>query len=180
VRFLGVEQARSAYVDELRRVASSHDGAMFEPALRNADGELVREGHLFLPYRADLYLSSGKTMMVDTPSRVQFPAYQASFDAVQVAVAPFFWDYTKFLLAGVAVDSNWEPLQNWFERWFDPEDSNSANEEGLFGVVHCIIDPTPTDEGCEITVDFGSAQELAFAECIQALGSLGPRRLEVA
>ena len=117
--------------------------------------------------------------MVDTPDRAQIPESLELVAGVPIVIKPFTWDYAHFDLVGTPKEVDWSRLRSCFLTWFDPDDNNSRNEDGFFGVMHCVLDPEPAGDRLRITVDFGSAPVKAFIECVTVLAQTGAQRIEV-
>ena len=176
-----IQQARSHYIAQLQNAARAASPVHLEPALRTSDGSLALEGVLSLPFRPDLIpKAGGPSIMVDSTMRVPFDPWEHQVGSTRINVAPFIWDYVAVKLSGVAAESDWDPLRQWFLRWFDTEDQNPLNSEGFYGVVHFIADPEPIAGGSSITIDLGSAPIECFESLLGALLSLRPTLIEVA
>jgi hypothetical protein len=176
-----IQQVRSHYIAQLQHAARAASPVHLEPALRTSDGSLALEGTLSLPFRPDLIpKAGGPSITVDSTMRVQFEPWDGQVGGSRFNIAPFIWDYVAIKLSGVAAESDWDPLRKWFLRWFDTEDHNSLNSEGLYGVVHFMSDPEPIAGGSKITIDLGSAPIECFDSLLGALVSLRPTLVEVA
>jgi hypothetical protein len=176
-----VQPARAHYIVQLQSSLRTSSPVHVEPALRTADGSLALDGQLQLPFRPDLLpKSGGPSIMVGSVQRMHFEPWETEVAHSRIAIAPYFWDYVAVKLHGIPADATWEPVREWFLKWFDPEDQNSINAEGLYGVVHFMSDPKLTVAGAEITVDLGSAPAECFGSMISALLTLRPTLLEVA
>jgi hypothetical protein len=176
-----IEQARSHYIAQLQNAARAASPVHLEPVLRASDGSLALEGVLSLPFRPDLIpKAGGPSIMVDSTMRVQFEPWEHQVGSTRINVAPFIWDYVAVKLSGITAEVDWGPLRQWFLRWFDAEDHNPLNSEGLHGVVHFMSDPEQTTDGSSITIDLGSAPIECFESLLGALLSLRPTFVEVA
>lgn len=175
-----IEPARAIYVAQLQRVMTAMGDPHIEPALRQSDGSLATDGEFELPYRVDLMPEDGgESIMVDSPTRSPIAPWEALIGSVQLSVAPFVWDYATVSILGLPQGVTWEPLRQWFLRWFDTVDEAPLNEEGLYGVVHYMADPKAIAGGTSFTIDFGSAPLESFDSLIDALVSMRPRRIEI-
>jgi len=175
-----IKPARALYIAEFQRVVVAMGEAHVEPALRQSDGTLATDGELQLPYRMDLLPEiGGPSVMVDSPIRAQIEPREMQRGPVQVSVTSFVWDYANISILGLPGNASWEPLRQWFLRWFDTEDEDPVNEEGLYGVAHFMSDPKEIPGGVSITIDFGSAPIESFDSLVHALVSMCPRRVEV-
>ena len=168
----------------MEALASEGARIITEAAYRNSDGSLARDGPLALPLRGDIFVSSGnqplKVERVDSKSALSFEPFilEETSDAA-VRIAPFHWDACNFRIRGIHNSTNWELLRDWFTHWFDEEDSNPADAQGLSGVVHFLSDPEYEGSLTLIQVDFGSAPIEAFQELLHVLQTSGANLIEV-
>jgi len=94
-----------------------------------------------------------------------------------VKISPFPWNACPVQFE--TRSENIQPILDWFDRWFDPEESKIAGDDGLFSVVHSVT-KTPTQPGfIRLLVDLGSAPIEAFQEMIDALHAMGIESLEI-
>ena len=172
---------RNPYAQRLSESVLSVE-AHVEPAFRNQDGELALEGALNLPCRAD-YIpreGDGRPATVDSTSRVDFETISVAYRDCDVLIGPFVWDWVVITVSGLPEQEVAEVAKDWFFRWFDPEDTNDANGEGLYGVVHFLGEPKVVSEGIELTIDLGSAPPEALDELLERISSQGARAASVA
>ncbi len=165
---------RAIYVRDLAQAIAETD-AHVEPAFRKETGELAVAGPLDLPYRADLIPrdGDGTSIMVNSRSSLGFEPFTVVYGECRLSVSPFVWDWTKVTVSGLTEEESSKVLKAWFLRWFDPEDANQADAQGLFGVVHNLEEPKASDGGVEWTVDFGSAPVEAIQDMIDRLETHG-------
>ena len=170
-----LERTRSLNVIALTEAIAAAAPAHVEPALRRADGELATTGEWQLPMRVD-FLRKGRESEQSEPvtptSKLSFSVFAVNIDRVQVEVGPFGWDWVE-----VATDQPPQTigpsLKAWFLEWFDSEDTNSADGNGLYGVVHFASDPAPTPGGSAFAVDLGSAPIACFFSLFSHLSVAG-------
>ena len=173
-----IDAVRKLYIEEFRRIISEKSDFHLEPALRTSDGALALDGDLQLPYRPDLLpKAGGDSIMVDSPAFASFDPWEVQMGAVEMWVAPFIWDQMEVSLIGA--DENWGPVQRWFYQWFDPEDRNSLNPEGFYGVVHYMSDPEVVGDRATLVIDLGTAPIEAFTALLHALVAMRPARIEI-
>lgn len=184
-----LEMIRQDYIDHLTANADDlkEDGAevIFEPAFRDEKNEIAREGVLKLPARIDLLAKRG-TADGEALETVQVAAegvfkFDGSIDiawegGMAVQVFPFGWDMMPVRMEGLAADVAYEPLRQWFERWF-------AEPEGLEGpvqeVVHYLGDPEVTEGVTRVIVDMGTAPLEAWQDLLDACAAMGAKKVIV-
>jgi hypothetical protein len=168
------EAIRATYVRELGAVVAAVD-AHVEPAFRRQDGSLAVEGALDLPCRADYIPRDGgmKPGRVDSKTRVEFEPFVVLYGNCEVQLSPFTWDWLQVNVRGLGLEEVAVLAKSWFLRWFDVEDENEPNEQGLFGVVHFFGDPSAAESEVRLTLDLGSAPSEALNELLWQLSSHG-------
>lgn len=165
---------RAQYTQELTEAIAASE-AHVEPAFRKETGELAVSGPLELPYRADLIPrgGDGTSVMVDSTTSLGFEPFTVDYGQCRVHVSPFVWDWVKFAVKGLTEDESAVLMKAWFLRWFDPDDTNEADEQGLFGVVHYLGEPQAVEGSEEWTVDLGSAPPEAVEDLLKMFESHG-------
>lgn len=175
---------RMAYAATFANAVAAAADSHVEAALRHADGSLAREGGHGLPKRVDLIprrgAQVGKLLSVDSPACMQFSVRTTRMPPAMLYIAPFVWDAVSLKVGGLAPEEMGAVLAPWFMDWFDPEDANRQNEEGLFGVVHSAS--TPRQEGGMVAVDLdlGSAPAQALKDLLTRLADAGARDIRLA
>jgi hypothetical protein len=151
---------RTAYAATFADAVASSAHAHVEAALRRDDGSLAVDGEYDLPVRADLVprrgTQAGKLLSIDSHTRMQFSVHTLSIPPAIVYVAPFLWDAVALRVGGLVPAQVGSVVAPWFMDWFDPEDANRENEEGLFGVVHFASDPRPEGALVAVELDLGA------------------------
>ncbi|MES2263740.1 MAG: hypothetical protein V4724_34920 [Pseudomonadota bacterium] len=140
------------------------------------------EGTLDLPSRAD-YIpreGAGKPAMVDSTSHLDFETISVAYKDCDVLIGPFVWDWVQLTIRGLPEQEAASVAKNWFFRWFDPEDTNEANEDGLYGVVHFLGEPKVAANGIEFSIDLGSAPPEALEDLLERMSSHGASAASVA
>jgi hypothetical protein len=172
---------RASYVRELAEAIAASD-AHVEPAFRNADGELAVDGPLALPYRADFIPKNrdGTSVMVDSKSSLDFEPVTVEYGPCRVRIAPFVWDWMQVTVHGMTEEATSLAAKAWFLRWFDTNDTNEADEQGLYGVVHYLGEPKAVDGCIVMTIDFGSAPAEALDELLETLAAQGATEMKLA
>ncbi len=185
-----LEMIRQDYIDHLTASAEdlTEEGAevMFEPAFRDEKNEVALDGMLKLPARIDL-LAKRSGAANDDVETVQVAAegvfkFDGSIDitwegGMAVQVFPFGWDMMPVRMEGLADDVSYEPLQQWFWRWFaEPEDLEGPVQE----VVHYLGDPEKLEGNVtRIIADMGSAPLEAWQDLLDACSAMGAKKVVV-
>lgn len=172
---------RKPYAQQLSQAILSVE-AHIEPAFRNQEGHLAVEGGLGLPCRADYIPCNGNGMpvTVDATSRAAFESISVAYKNCSILIHPFGWDWVVVTVSGLSEAQVAEIAKAWFLRWFDPEDTNDPNDEGLYGVVHFLGEPEVVSEGIQLTLDLGSAPPEALDELLEQVSIHGATAASVA
>ena len=183
-----LDDIRNTYLSLVRTrisdACNSQRRVIVEPSLRNSSGELVCEGHFDLPMRVDMYFlnsdSIGNSAHVDSPLLPEFAPFPVHWNSqMTVTIAPFCWDSCDFLLRKSISQDDVKEIVAWFMDCFDPDDLNSADEDGLQGVVHFLSDPEISESSTFFQIDFGSASIDAFTRLLDIISSLGVSEVSV-
>jgi hypothetical protein len=180
-----LEMIRQDYMDHLTATAEDlqEDGAevMYEPAFRDDKGEVALEGALKLPARIDLLAKRGEAVETVQVAAEGVFKFDGSIDitwegGMAVQVFPFAWDMMPVRMEGVADDAKFEPLQQWFWRWFaEPEDLEGPAQE----VVHYLGDPEKVEGVTRIIADMGSSPLEAWQDLLDACAACGAKKVVV-
>ena len=174
---------RGQYVATLAEAVAQSDGAQSEPTYRRSDGELAVEGALSLPCRADLILTQGaeggRSITVDSKARLNFARLSFSIANTKISLAPFTWDWMNLRVVGLSLQQSSSVVAKWFMRWFDPEDQNLLDSDGLRGVVHFVSDPEDFGGAIGFKIDLGSAPERALEDLLFALADAGAQEIHI-
>jgi hypothetical protein len=170
------EQYTDLLASEFARLsAATAERVYTEAGLRRSDGELATEGESGFGTRVDVAMpAEGKFLMVDTPSLLSFPSFQLLRGPIEFTVSPFAWDACSVKLACTPASFQWQPVVDWFHRWFDADDLRRPDERGLCGIVHFLSEPLLTQDGVSLTTDLGSAPVQAFLELLDACACSRP------
>jgi hypothetical protein len=176
-----LEKIREPYV---RILAASvrEQPAHIEPAYRQASGALATEGLLELPCRADFIPTEKEApepFTVDSKTQLQFEPVSFTIGNTSIELSPFGWDWAQIKILGLSNESAFSVLKSWFLHWFDEEDQNSENEEGLFGVMHFMSEPEIHEEEICIAVDLGSAPAESIEDLMFRVSDAGAKELHV-
>lgn len=153
---------------------------VFEPVLRNAEGEAVGDGLLGLPSRVDMFQTEdGQSRMIDSPGVPKLPELIVSVDEAQVTLQPFIWDFARVTVKHDAVPFPSDELKDWFDDWFDVDEEEPLLDNGLTGCIHFMSDPEVSENQTQFTVDFGTSPEKAFSTLIDCFKGMAGCRVEV-
>ncbi len=150
-----------------------------EPALLDAQGDVVREGLLDTGARCDVLVMVGDTLTPTTLSADRMLQFEpASFTGADltVVISPFTWDNAR-----IAIDCEAQAaakvLADWFEEAFS--ERGSANNQSLLGVAHEISDPLVEGATSIALIDFGSVDIALVIDLFDRLGAAGASRVEL-
>jgi len=168
-----LERIRQLYVRQFSGIVAQ-SGCHVEPVLRDRTGSVVYEGPLRTPYRCDLVRKDTfATESVDATERLRFDALSFDIGTTRVQLAPFSWDALTLEIDGMARDAAADVMRNWFLRWFDADDENTADVDGLYGVVHFLGDPVDVETAVRFQVDLGTVPAGAVSGLIEELCNHG-------
>lgn len=180
-----LEMIRQDYIDHLTATAEDlqADGTevMFEPAFRDDKGEVSLEGMLKLPARIDLLAKRGEEVETIQVAAEGFFRFDDSIDiawdgGMAVQVFPFGWDMMPVRMEGLPESPDYQPLQQWFWRWFaEPEELEGLVQE----VVHYLGDPEAKDGATRIMADMGTAPLEAWQDLLDACAACGAKKVIV-
>jgi hypothetical protein len=176
-----LNQVRDFYLDHFREVVKEkrrvpRTTLIAEPALRQAGGQVARQGTLKLPVRTDLVVNSTEvkdTMQVVTEKSLGFDPVTVDWATLKLELAPFQWEKCQAKVRGLPSQPDWHPVVDWYERWFDEFDKKVALKKSFQEVVHGLGDPVSQNGETTLTVDFGTAPITAFEEFLDALAQMG-------
>ena len=183
-----IDDIRGRYLAQFRERISDVEKAgmeaMRETAYRDEDGSLTRGGTLSLPLRLDIVgVADGEakdTFGVDSKTMLSFEPIEFDWSGgMATRLAPFHWDACDIRVVGMSEVSDWSRVRNWFDQWFDGEDTHQPDEHGFYGVVHRLSDRESDGDATAFQVDFGSAPEAAFEDLLDALHDSGATRIEI-
>ena len=176
---------RDYYVDRFREQLKaspekSEQRIQSEDVVVDLNGKPQTEGFLDLPLRIDLLIIEGKeaskTIIVDTEKLLAFQPVSIMWQHLPVRIAPFKWNSLRFTCTGADRSASWEPIKEWFHRWFTPRESVAAKEPA--GVVHFLSDPTWDGDLVTFTADLGTAPVTAFENLLDALAKLPIKQVQ--
>jgi hypothetical protein len=183
-----LSQIRQFYLDHFREILKEkrrlpNAKILAEPALRGPGGKVARQGNLKLPCRTDLVIRSStvnETIDVGTDKPLNFdPVVVEWTPTLTIQLAPFRWEECQVEAGGLRSRVDWQPLIEWYERWFDEFDLKAPLKKDLQEVVHRLAEPQVRDWKTLFTVDLGTAPIAAFEEYLDTLVALGADSIQV-
>lgn len=174
-----LKQIRQPYIDQLSFRAAQAD-FFIEPALRGRDGSVIYEGALATPYRCDLvHKETFQTESVDATKYIRLAEVCCSVGNMRVHLSGFSWEMLTLVIDGMHQVAAEQVMRRWFMHWFDENDSNVINADGLYGVVHFISDPSSAGSAVRFQMDLGSAPADAVAGLMEELRNQGASELKL-
>lgn len=174
-----LEDIRCLYRDQLSAAAQEH-GYHVEPVLRQRDGVVARSGTLDTPRRCDfLHGDTGAVYSIEAKQRAKFAPIHMILDGKVLEIAAFTWDGLTLDIAGLAESACGTLVRNWYLRWFDENETNRCNADGLYGVVHFISDAELLDRVVRFRIDLGSVASVAVIRLIEELLDQGATGLKL-
>jgi hypothetical protein len=180
-----LDQIREYYVHRFmlaaeRNAATKGSRIVLEPALRDAAGNPAVSGPLGLGLRRDMaFLRNGAVAAfttVDTEGMLSFDPVEFDWGALRVSMGPFRWQQVSLRMPRPQ-PTDWQPLKDWFWRWFRPE--LDGDDHTLLGAVHFLSDPEVSDNAVVFSADLGSAPVEAFEELLDAIVALRVSRCQI-
>lgn len=173
---------RAPYITVLS-AAVAHNNVHIEPAYRNADGTLSLDGKPALPCRADWIPKegefAGQSHTVDAKTQLEFEPFAFQLSASEVSITPFTWDWLPLQISGLSLDVAEATLTGWFMAWFDGEDDNAKNADGLYGVVHFMSGITQEGDVLQLSIDLGSVSEAAVEDLLFKLADANAGEIQL-
>ena len=176
------ERYAQRLTSEFFRLRGAHSDRIYtEAALRRSDGELATEGESHLGTRVDVVIpSTGQFVTVDSTSVPSFSPFRLHRGPGEFVIAPVQWDWCIITLDCATGTFSWQPILDWFHRWFDADDNKLPDDSGVCGVVHFLSEPHHSDTRVCITTDLGSAPSEAFYDLLDACAESEPLAAHVA
>jgi hypothetical protein len=107
----------------------------------------------------------------------EFSPIIENWKGIEVVLSPFVWHQMEFTITGPA--PNMTQMQNWFNRWFDRNNKNPEDSDGLRSVIHMMTEPKVLGNYWVVTIDFGSATIDAFHAFFKQLKFSGAEKVEI-
>lgn len=167
----------TACFDDLRK-----QRANFIPeAVMNADGNLVREGPLSLPFRCDAMVISpdgtrGTPTLFPAERRWNFSPAEFEWDGVTVSLSTCHWEAVRLTIWGEP-QSLATAVKTWFEAAFEPPKKRDGDQ--IQEVVHDIFGFVAGDQIVTFTADFGTMPVAQVFVLIDHLRAAGATRVEL-
>jgi hypothetical protein len=168
---------RRPYVTRLSQAATEAD-CHVEPAMCGSDGIPVRDGVLDVPCRYDLVRrDTGTPSRIDAAAQILLDPLRIALGGAVLSISAFSWDGLTLDVSGMSEADTKVLMRNWFLGWFDEDDANPQNGDGLYGVVHFISDPVQVEDALRFQIDLGSAPAESLSELLGHLLSQGATTL---
>jgi hypothetical protein len=169
-----VTRMRDHYVDQFRAFAGKQRASCTQGA-SEVKLKLSEQSGLFdRLYCADFIRNDGTQKIVELQpeSILAFEPIVGTLGQASLAIEHLQWD--DVLIRHDLADLPSDQLSNWFQLWFDPEDSRHDPHAELSEIIHSML----LQPNC-ISVDFGTAGAGAFWDILQLLEDAGASRIEV-
>lgn len=115
----------------------------------------------------------GATVVELVPDRIlTFDPMEGFIGEVAVNFDSMCWD--DITLHHDVSEGLQSALEDWFNRWFDPDENEAPQSDGLSGRVHCL-----TVHDRSLSVDFGTSAPEAFWELFNALADCGAKKIRI-
>jgi hypothetical protein len=153
-----------------------------EAALRAPDGTLLRRGNPPMPVRVDLVTLVNERvrdgLTIESETMPGFPTFSLKWKhTFPVKISPFSWNACPVRIVPARKDI--ALLVEWFEHWFDPDETATPGDDGLLGVVHSLASQPAQANAVYLMIDLGSAPVEAFEELIDAIHATGAEAVEI-
>lgn len=173
-----MDRVRAAYTQELASAIRDREPSLCEAVLRRSDGSPATATDPGTPVRVDFLNSHGSRGMVAAKTHIEFDEFSFSLNRTAVEVAPFSWDWLTLNVEGDAQVAE-VACNEWFLRWFDPNDERRPGPDGLLGVIHFMDEPELRGEGLITRIDLGSAPASALDDLLFALSDIAASRVRL-
>ena len=168
-----IELVRDSYIVQfsefMTRVQKEHGDGLGEVKLQLSENSSLYRNY----YCADFIRAGdgGNVIELAPEEEVTFDPVEVSLGLMEMRVERLQWNDVTIRVEG-ALDSR--DLEEWFETWFDPEETSFDPDTRFSGNIHSL---TVDEEG--IHVDFGTAPTDALVELLVTLEDLGYRKVRI-
>lgn len=136
--------------------------------------EFFRQSRMDVLFKEDGAFHQAEAKMTNPPD---FLPIIEKWQGVEVVLSPFVWHHMEFSVTGP--EPSMTQMQNWFNRWFDPNNKNPADKNGLHTVIHMMTEPKMLGNYWTVTIDFGTADIEAFQAFFKQLKFSGAEKVEI-
>lgn len=109
---------------------------------------------------------------------LRFEPILFSFGDLDVNLFPCYWNGIEFRVKGPLPPLESE-FYGWLERRLDPTDSRYDESSAFTGLIHSVLAPSPSADGWETSVDFGTSQPKSVFALLHALSTLPASHVDV-
>ena len=172
------EHYMAVYRSCIEQLADQTPSYFLEPIVA-ADGRARTGGALATRLDAMVDTAEDPHVAVSITSDDEAVLSQATFDVdgTSLEIGTTAWERCEIRYLGPA--EPWQPVLDWYARWFDAEQKRPPGDDGLCGVIHEVSVPRAQQQHVTLHVDFGSAPVEAFVELVRALVEVGASDLRV-
>lgn len=169
-----VTRIRDHYVDQFRAFANQQRASCTVGAAEVKLQQSEQSGLLNRLYCADFIKNDGAQEVVELQPEnfLAFEPIAGTFGKASLSIEYLRWD--DVLIRHNLDEVPPEPLSQWFQLWFDPDDVRHDPTAELSDVIHSAL----LQANC-VSIDFGSADPNAFWDILQLLEEAGATSLEV-
>lgn len=161
------QQQYEAFVEQQMSIGHGAAEVMFQlpPDPDGLFGDLYTVDFAFGPQN-----SGGARVVEMFPDKMLYVSQsEFKYDGVDIHLAPFRWDNISIGFDGAQPD-----LADWFEKWFDPNDTRYVATEVFGNRIHSVS----LVQG-QINVDLGSAEAQSLTDLIGVLKEAGTREVSI-
>jgi len=107
-----------------------------------------------------------ESSIVDSNSKLNFDEIVFNIESTQITISIFTWDWLTVRVSGIQREIASVIFTEWFMSWFDVEDTNQLNAEGLYEVVHFMSDLKAENSDFYVDLDLGSSPAEALEDLL--------------
>lgn len=172
-----VEQVRNHYVEQFRVFSEEQrkgctQGASEVKLQLSAESKIYRSLYCVDFIKNDEELEGPKIAELLPDSFLDFAPFSIALDNGIVVVDHLRWD--DIVISHDVSDLPSTEIDDWFCRWFDPDDIRHVEDAPLSDSIHSLL-----VEPYLLSVDFGTAKASAFTEMLDLLVRAGARNLRI-
>jgi hypothetical protein len=104
---------------------------------------------------------------------LDYPSKTFLYNNLQITISPFCWNSCEFLIDKVEIHA----LKEWVYKWLNIDDE--IENETYSNAIHSCTEPEKIDNKLFLTIDFGTANEIAFTDLIKVLSNNGATEMNI-